>query len=433
LFHLLLKWFAVRGKAVSARARRSVRPGLEALDERVLPSVTSLGDATGFTYGDQYASSDRTVARSSITGNYAVTFQGTGYAGSGIYARLFNAAGTPLTGTIHVGSTTAADFSPTIAMNARGDFAVAYTHRYSSSDLDLYAQRFHANGTPAGGDFAVAITTHNEYEPSAALDNFGNLMIAYTYDYSSTDKDIRVWTQQPTGAVNTFGLAVTGNNEHAPSLALNANGYGVVAYEYDYSATDHDIYAQRVFSGGTGTSGGSSYGGRLYIDTSTLDQYDPSVAVNSTTAFVVSYSVLQSSGASQVMARQFDASNTYQGQVTVGDGDTRSQFGSSVVLDNAGRFLIAYSLAYGPGDYDVRAELFNSDNTVRDASFAVAATTFYEYTPTVALGVTDLTANYSGGNFSDGQAVFAFQTYGIKSNGHGSGGYGVSAARAYNL
>jgi hypothetical protein len=33
---------------------------------------------------------------------------------------------------------------------------------------------------------------------------------------------------------------------------------------------------------------------------------------------------------------------------------------------------------------------------------------------------------------SPGQ-LFAFQIYGIKPNGHGSGGYGVSAALGYNL
>ena len=80
------------------------------------------------------------MARSASTGNYAVTWQASGYGGgNGIYARLFNATGTALTGAIHLGnSTTANDSSPSIAMNDAGQFAVAWTHRFSSTDLDVY-------------------------------------------------------------------------------------------------------------------------------------------------------------------------------------------------------------------------------------------------------------------------------------------------------
>jgi hypothetical protein len=435
MLHLFNQLFGTQVKGKRAPVRRPIRLGLETLDERVLPSVSSLGDATGFYYGNQYASSDRTVARSTSTGNYAVTFQGTNYGGNGIYVRLFNAAGTPLTGPIHVGSTTSAgDYSPSITMNAGGQFAVAWTHRYSSSDLDVHVQRFNANGTPSGPEIWAAASTHNEYEPSAALDNYGNLMVAYTYDYSSTDQDIYVWTQRASGATNTFVLANSTHNEHAPSLAVNAYGVGVVAYEYDYSSSDHDIYAQRVYTGGYYGSYGYAYGSVIYVNTSTAYQYDPSAAINTSGTFVVSYTELQNSGGPQVFARQFSSSNSFQGQVSVGSpSDTRGEYSSSVAIDNYGRFIVAYTHAYSSTDLDVLAEVFNSDNTIRDYSFYVAGSTAYEYSPTVALGVTDLTSNYSGNGFYDGQAVFAFQVYGVKPTGYGYNGTGVSAALGYNL
>src|SRR5262249_3614847 len=153
------------------------------------------------------------------------------------------------------------DFSPSIAMNGSGQFAVAWTHRNTTSgrsDTDIIVQRFTANGTPTAQRLA-ALSSHNEAEPSVALDNYGNLMVAYTYEYAIgvPDGDIYVWTQRFTGATSTFKLAIASKNEHAPSLAVNAGGSGVVAYEYDYSdgglfsGLDHDIYARRVTTGGS--------------------------------------------------------------------------------------------------------------------------------------------------------------------------------------
>src|SRR5262249_27020223 len=156
--------------------------------------------------------------------------------GSGIYARLFRSDGVALTAPIHLGSTNdQADWCPSVAMNGSGQFAVAWTHKYSDTDLDVHVQRFNANGTLSGSEMTPGYTSAKEYEPSVALDSYGNLMVAYTYDYSPTDQDVYVWTQRASGATNTFTLACTTQNEHAPSLALNAAGQGVVAFEYDYS------------------------------------------------------------------------------------------------------------------------------------------------------------------------------------------------------
>src|SRR5262249_45877620 len=148
-------------------------------------------------------------------------------------------------------------------------------------------------------------------------------------------------------------------------------------------------------------------------------QYDPSVAINSLNTFVVSYSETQSSGISQVFAVRFSSSNVYQGVVSVGaPSDTLAEFESSVALDDYGRFIVAYSHAYSSSDWDVLAQVFNADNSVRSGVFYVSGSSaYYEYSPTVALGVTDLNSTYSGSGYYLGQAVFGFQTWGLKPSG----------------
>jgi hypothetical protein len=431
--HWLRKLFASQGRHKSARRPRSVRPGLEQLDERAVPSVTPLGDITGFPYGMQLPSNDRTVARSSATGNFAVTWHASNddsNSSDGIYVRLFRADGTALTGPIHVGKTTSTkDLSSSIAMNASGQFVVAWTHHYSANDTDIHVQRFNADGSLSGFEAVAAGSSHNESEPSVALDNYGNLMVAYTYDYSSADQDVYVWAQRASGASNTFALATSTHNEHAPSLALNGAGLGVVAYEYDYSSTDHDIYAQRVWAGGFWGNDGHSYGSLIPVDTGGANQTDPSAAIDANGELVVSYTVASGS-LCQVYVRHFDASNNPSGLIPVGDS-LHAELCSSVAIDNYGRFIVAYMrTTFKIGDEEVLAEVFNSDNSVRDGPFVVA-TGGDDCDPTVALGIDDLTSNSSGSGWNRGQAVFAFLDGSLSSRP--SGLPGMSAALADNL
>lgn len=127
---LIRRLFGTRSPVRPARQAPQARPQIESLSDRVLPSVTPLGpafDVSGVPYGNQYASSDRTVARAA-NGNFAVTWAGDGAYGTGIYYRLFNAAGAPLTAAARLTGTSYSDSQPTIAMSDDGQFAIAWTH-----------------------------------------------------------------------------------------------------------------------------------------------------------------------------------------------------------------------------------------------------------------------------------------------------------------
>lgn len=72
---------------------------------------------------------------------------------------------------------------------------------------------------------------------------------------------------------STITVANTGTGEQDPDVAFDAtNGVYLVVYEYVFSASDTDIYAQRVGTDGT------LVGARITIDASGLNDIDPQVA-----------------------------------------------------------------------------------------------------------------------------------------------------------
>jgi hypothetical protein len=408
---------------------RQARPQLESLGDRLLPSATPLGpafDVSGVSYANQYASPDRTVARAA-NGNFAVTWWGDGASGSGIYVRLFNASGAPLTSATRIAGTSyGKDFDSTIAMSDDGQFAVAWTHAYSATDDDIYVQRFNAAGSAVGGVIHAAASIRNEDQPSIAMDAQANLVVAYTYHNTGGNRDVSAWYRRVDGSGNviqgTFWVAATAHDEYQASAALNDYGRGVVAYTYDYSASDRDIHAQRI------SALGYKVGGDIWVAASGLHESDASVAMNNTGAFVVAYQkYTEQTGSlgftyltgSQVLARRFDALGTYLGEVSVGDpSDTRFEYGPSVSMNSAGDFVIGYTHEYSSTDQDVRAQVFNSQGVAQGGAFYISGASAYdEFAPTVALG-------------DDGVFVAGFGTFGQKQQaGDIPEGWGVSARR----
>ena len=123
-------------------------------------------------------------------GNFVVawasfTSNGDDSSGLSIHARLFDAAGTPLTGEFQVNSYTTGDQStPALAVGEQGGFVVAWTSAGSGgsdgSGRSIQAQRYAADGTPVGVEVQVnAYTTGNQHVPDVAAGPLGTFAIAW--------------------------------------------------------------------------------------------------------------------------------------------------------------------------------------------------------------------------------------------------------------
>lgn len=139
-------------------------------------------------------------------------------------------------------------YQPSVAMNASGNFVVAYTFQYSSTDADVYAQRFSAGtAIPLGGPIVVAGSSHIETQPSAAIDDQGNFVVAYTYVRSQsqvnngrfgsfTEYATEVWADHFDNQGNHLGRVVVASSpsqtasDYAPSAAMSGSGDYIVGY-----------------------------------------------------------------------------------------------------------------------------------------------------------------------------------------------------------
>ncbi len=71
--------------------------------------------------------------------------------------------------------------NPSVAIDADGDFVVAWqSYTQDGSDEGIFAQRFDSLGTPQGSEFQVnSYTSNSQFRPSVAIDADGNFVVAW--------------------------------------------------------------------------------------------------------------------------------------------------------------------------------------------------------------------------------------------------------------
>lgn len=129
-------------------------------------------------------------------GNFVVVWTSNGKiqdgSSSGVYGRRYNAAGTALSSEFRVNNyTTNSQFDPAVAMDADGDFVVAYTSLLQDgSGYGVYARRYNKAGTAVDNEVIVNQTTANsQMEPAVAMDDSGKYIVSWTtYGQDNYDK-----------------------------------------------------------------------------------------------------------------------------------------------------------------------------------------------------------------------------------------------------
>jgi hypothetical protein len=165
-------------------------------------------------------------------------------AGYDIFARRYNAAGNAQGSEFRVNSfTTGFQYVPVVAMDAGGDFVVAWQSRGQDDPSDtsplgdgVFAQRYDAAGSAQGPEFQVnSFTTGSQFGPHIAMDADGDFVVAW----QSLGQDGSDWgvfgqrhnatgvPQGPEFQVNT----TTTNGQLSPAVAMDADGDFVVAWQ----------------------------------------------------------------------------------------------------------------------------------------------------------------------------------------------------------
>jgi hypothetical protein len=129
--------------------------------------------------------------------------------GSGVYGQRFSAAGAKVGSEFLVPTETkSSQYDSHVAVNRKGDFVVVWSsnHRSDGGRRGVFAQRFHANGTKAGGEFRVHGETrgyHNEAD--VATTDSGAFVVTWTAFASSGGSKANVYAQCYTSGARAVG------------------------------------------------------------------------------------------------------------------------------------------------------------------------------------------------------------------------------------
>lgn len=267
---------------------------------------------------------------------------GSGY---GIYAQRYNAAGVAEGSEFHVSTTTAGDQSfPTVAMDAAGDFVVAWDSNQGGSTYGIYAQRYNAAGVAQGGQFQVnTYTSGNATFPTIGMDSAGDFVIAWNAD-GEDGSGYGIYAQRYNAAgaaqsgefkVNTY----TKGDQIYPTVGMDGSGDFVVGWESDgQDGSGYGIYAQRY------NAAGAAQGNEFQVNTYTLsDQQQPSLAVDARGDFLIAWESPQDGSGNGVYARQYIASGAALGsEFQVNTFKAGDQKQPSVAIDANGDAIIAW-------------------------------------------------------------------------------------------
>ena len=273
-------------------------------------------DSSGNPVSPEFLVNDVTTDNKDISlamaanGNFVITWQsGLAYSQPGyessIYARLYDNDGNPNELEFKVNTNTVPyQLDPSVSMAANGNFVVTWLVSESGVYYPkLYAKNYDSSGNPIVSEYKVNIDTspNDSYErqPSVAMDANGNFAITWTasdYEgqrnifmqyYHDSDGDGEPDILEPCSPVSIFDDIpvnnTTSGNQSSPSIAMDDYGNFVIAWQgpdQDGSGIYFQIYDRC----------GNSVGSELKVITNTTqNQQNPSVAMDKSGSFVITW------------------------------------------------------------------------------------------------------------------------------------------------
>ncbi|MFO0950519.1 MAG: hypothetical protein U0835_05080 [Isosphaeraceae bacterium] len=289
-------------------------------------------------------------------------------------------------------------FDAAAASSASGRSVVVWTDVKYSGDTDIRARLYDPNGVPTGGDVIVNNQGFPDSQPAVAMNAAGEFVVTWTRTQFNGDRNVQAARFSAAG-VNldgfNFSFTVAGSQlpESDPSIAMNRTGDFVVSYTLDDSPSDTDVLA-RVYRGS----------GQLLqvipVSTSPLVRESrSSVARTPDGRFAVAYQTDVSGVNFNVFLRIYSAAGVPTSlPLAVGISPDAEQL-PSVSMDDAGNGVVAYQRETSTGSWDIRARPFNFLGAV-SGEINVRSTSAIETAPSVAVrrGGGAFVVAYNAGN-----------------------------------
>jgi hypothetical protein len=309
-----------------------------------------------------------------------------------IYVRRFDAAGTPITREILVNSDSSGhQRRPDVAINDAGDFVVVWEDdRDGNGYYQILGRTFDSVGNALSGDVAVnPVGDGQQVWPSVGIDSVGNWVAAW-----EDDRDGNGYYEVFARRFERTGVALGGEirvnqvsdgQQTGVEIAMAPDGRAVVAWEDDRDGNGYYQIVARSLD-----AGGLPAGNQFRVNEVSAGQHrKPTVALNASGRFVVAWEDDEDgNGHYQILGRLFDASGAPSGnQFTVNEVDAGQRRRPSVGLNGSGLFAVTWEDDQdGNGLYAILARTFNADGSPRTGSMPInAVPTGQQLSPSIGM------------------------------------------------
>ncbi|BAU41656.1 Calx-beta domain-containing protein [Leptolyngbya sp. O-77] len=275
--------------------------------------------------------------------SYVVAWVSNGQDGSGtgIYARLFNADGTPARTEFLVNVTTQKDqFNPAIAVDKAGNFVITWSSfEQDGSNYGVYARRFNAAGQALSAEIPVNQTTVGQQDQATiSMDAAGNFVVVWDCGV----KGIVARRFNAAGRPLSDEISVSSTPQaNLPSLDMDAAGNFVVTWLEGDDESTAEIYVRRFSADGTPLSD------VLLVNSTTEgNQSFPTVAMQPDGDFVVTWQgESKDTNKYNIYAQRFEvAAEVSFGQPIYTIGEDGAPVGAEVTITRTGNLQVASSV-----------------------------------------------------------------------------------------
>jgi hypothetical protein len=305
---------------------------------------TPLGDefqVNSYTAGDQQS----TGVAMNASGDFVIAWNSLGQDGShwGVYAQRYDSSGNKMGDEFRVNTyTNDRQSGSKVAINANGDFVILWNSLNQVNDWDAFAQLYDNEGDPIGNEFRV---NQNYQGPQLGggigMDTYGNFAVAWTSpDPGGTGVFARMYDSNgiPLGDEFQVNSYTTGTLQYT-ALAMNADGYFVIAWTGTDQNGDDGVFARMYDSNGTPL--GDEFQVNLYT---AGDQQAPRVAIDSSGDIVITWASYGQDGDGWgAFAQLYDnEANPIGDEFQVNECTTGIQNSTEVAMNADGNFVITW-------------------------------------------------------------------------------------------
>ena len=342
-------------------------------------------------------------------GGGIISWQDTRSGGTDIYAQRLDAQGLVRWTLDGVAVCVAADYQEyaQIVSDGAGGAIITWQDRRSGSGYDIYAQRLDAAGAVRWTFDGVPVCTVADYQeyPQIASDGAGGAIITWQDRRSATDYDIYAQRIDALGAlkwgVGGVAICTASSDQQYPQIGSDGGGGAIIVWE-DYRNGDFtDIYAQRVDAQGAvkwGTNG-------VAVCTAAEYQEAPRIVSDESSGAIITWNDYRSGAGYDIYAQRVDGLGIVQWSldgVPICTSASDQQY-PQIVGDGVGGAIITWQDNRGI-DNDIYAQRVDAFGAVKWGTNGVAICTapgYQQYPQIVSDGASGgiiSWADYRGGD-----------------------------------